>query len=136
MQPSKYATTGLQHIKRIQYFRGAKYSWFSCMTTNILPTNEATLLTFTCSSASSNPKNITHKCLNHEYFVPQKLLAIYSNYGSELQVADSMLCQTLACTLQHAPFSPEQTSKESHPPAPVRAFAHKPQQRRSVELTL
>ncbi len=82
------------------------------------------------------PTNITHKCLNHEYFVPQKLLAIYSNYGSELQVADSMSCQTSACTLQHAPFSPEQTSKESHPPAPVRAFAHKPQQRRSVELTL
>ncbi len=30
------------------------------LTTNILPTNEATLLTFTCS-ASSNNENITHE---------------------------------------------------------------------------
>ena len=51
------------------------------LTTNILPTNEATLPTFTCS-ASSNHENIPTKCLNkklllnHEYFVPQKLPTI------------------------------------------------------------
>ncbi len=42
-------------------FRGAKYSWFfEGLTMNILPTNEVTLLTFTCS-ASSNHENITHE---------------------------------------------------------------------------
>ncbi len=50
------------------------------LTTNILPTNEATLPTFTCS-ASSNHENIIHEVtklilLNHEYFAPRKLLAI------------------------------------------------------------
>ncbi len=50
------------------------------LTTNILPTNEVTLLTSTCS-ASSNHEHITHEnnvsiLLNHEYFVPRKLPAI------------------------------------------------------------
>ncbi len=46
--------------------------------TNILPTNEATLSTFTCS-ASSNHENIIH-----EYFVPQKLPAIRYIHFSNL----------------------------------------------------
>ncbi len=43
-------------------FLETKYSWFSfeALTTNILPTNEATLTTFTCS-ASSNHENIIHE---------------------------------------------------------------------------
>ncbi len=49
-----------------------------------LPTNEATLPTFTCS-ASSNHKNIMYEMtklllLNHEHFVPQKLPAIQYRY--------------------------------------------------------
>ncbi len=38
-------------------FLGAKYSWFfvvEALTTNILPTNEATLPTFTCSGSSNH----------------------------------------------------------------------------------
>ena len=45
------------------------------LTTNILPTNEATLLTFTCS-ASSNNENITHESLNiaePRIFCPPKI---------------------------------------------------------------
>ena len=43
-------------------FRGAKFLWLKVegLTTNILPMNEATLPTFTCS-ASSNHENITHE---------------------------------------------------------------------------
>ncbi len=53
-------------------------------TTNILPTNEATLPTFTCS-ASSNHENKNHKLTidiaDMEYFDPRKLPAIrYKEY--------------------------------------------------------
>ena len=60
-------------------FRGAKYSWFSTSwTTNILPTNKATLLTFTCSASSNHENKTTNGLilLNHEYFDPRKLPAI------------------------------------------------------------
>ncbi len=45
------------------------------LTTSILPTNEATLPTFTCS-ASSNHENITHESLNiaePRIFCPTKI---------------------------------------------------------------
>ncbi len=45
------------------------------LTTNILPTNEATLPTFTCS-ASSNHENITHEMFNiaePRIFCPPKI---------------------------------------------------------------
>ena len=50
------------------------------LTTNILPTNEATLPTFTYNPSSNTrkyyPRNVSI-LLNHEYFVPRKLPATH-----------------------------------------------------------
>ncbi len=64
---------------------GKWFLWLKGLTTNILPTNEATLSTFTCS-ASSNHQNIiqlpndTAQPRIFLYFVPRKLPAIKNNY--------------------------------------------------------
>ena len=77
-------------------FRGGGeiYGW----TTNILPTNEATLTTFTCS-ASSNHKNKIDELtkivlLNHEYFSPPspKITAIRYLCTSHLLVMHVAVC--------------------------------------------
>ena len=48
-------------------------------TTNILPTNEATLpsLRLPAMQAATTNILINHELLNHEYFDPRKLPAIY-----------------------------------------------------------
>ena len=55
------------------------------LTTNILPTNEATLPTFTCS-ASSNHENITHEmsqyCSTTNILAPEN----YPLYGTYLSM--------------------------------------------------
>ncbi len=78
-------------------FRVAKYSWVFVvegLTTNILPTNEATLLTFTCS-ASSNHQNITHEMSQYNYiakpriFCPPKITR-YTVVKIQFMVHDSI----------------------------------------------
>ncbi len=68
-------------------FRGAKYFVVFVvggLTTNILPTNEATLPPYLQSKQQPRkyyPRNVSI-LLNHEYFVPRKLPAIRYNYMS------------------------------------------------------
>ncbi len=71
------------YIRIAGNFCGAKFVVFVVehWTTNILPTNEATLLPL---PASSNYEYINHELtilLNHKYFDPQKIPAIRYKYG-------------------------------------------------------